>query len=145
MHMLAHTVGETHPRTLDAMHQVGVVLQAQGRHADAADMHLHALGRQEELFGVDSAPAASSLVHVANAREAQGKTEEALSLRRRRLALALGHYPEGHTGAGTPEDAVRVCVWYLRNVAPATPLRARARAHVCVCVCVCTSVCDEMM
>ncbi len=53
MHMLAHAVGEKHPRTLDAMHQVGVVLQAQGRHGDAVEMHLHALARREESFGVD--------------------------------------------------------------------------------------------
>ena len=96
MHMLANAVGEKHPRTLDAMHQVGVVLQAQGRHGDAAEMHQHALARREESFGVDSAEAAHSLVHLANAREAQGMAEEALGLRRRRLDMALRHYPPGH-------------------------------------------------
>ena len=88
MHMLARTLGECDPRTADAIDQVGLVLLAQHRYSAAADLHRHALALREEYYGTDSPQVASSLAHLANALQGEGKVGESLLLRERSVAVA---------------------------------------------------------
>ena len=96
MHTCAREMGEAHPRTADAMDEVGVVLAALERHSAAADMHRHALARREQCLGVQSVAVAVSLEFLARAREGEGKLEEARQLRQRCVDTVRARCPDGH-------------------------------------------------
>jgi Flp pilus assembly protein TadD len=70
-------LGEEHPSTLDSMNNLALVLDSQGKHAEADEMHRQALQLKEKVLGQEHPSTLDSMNNLASVLRSQGKHEEA--------------------------------------------------------------------
>ncbi|WP_370177616.1 CHAT domain-containing protein [Alteriqipengyuania sp.] len=83
--IMTEKLGPDHRNTLTAMHNLGVIAAALGRHEDALAL---TLGRYETMAEADPGEGVISLVTASNVATEMGNSEQSLSLARQAAALA---------------------------------------------------------
>lgn len=101
------TKGASHPDVADSLNDLALLLDDQGRHAEAAPLHLRALAIREQALGPAHPAVAQSLNNLAGHHDALGRFTQAEALYRRALAI-----DEQALGADHPEVA-----YVLNNLA----------------------------
>ncbi|MCC6678111.1 MAG: serine/threonine protein kinase [Phycisphaerales bacterium] len=116
------TLGPSHRQTLMALHNLGIVLQYQGRFAEAEATARRTLERRSTEFGEEDPDTISSMEKVSWALSSMGRLEEAEPLRVR--ALELRRRVQGEDHPDTIEAINYLGNLYLLqgNLAKAEPL-----------------------
>tara|TARA_R110002096_G_scaffold435826_2_gene663629 strand:+ start:174415 stop:177390 length:2976 start_codon:yes stop_codon:yes gene_type:complete len=83
------SLGAFHPRTLNALHNLGDVLRRRGKLEEARGIWLELLRTQEERFGRDHSSVASTLIQLAHDEYQRGLIPQALAKYQRALAIRV--------------------------------------------------------
>ncbi|KAF3026493.1 hypothetical protein E8E14_013304 [Neopestalotiopsis sp. 37M] len=80
-------LGAEHPRTLDSMDNLGLMLDNQGRYEEAEEMHRQTLELKRSVLGAEHLDTLSSINNLANVLYSQGKYGQAEKMYRQALEL----------------------------------------------------------
>ena len=83
------SLGAFHPRTLNALHNLGDVLRRRGKLEEAREIWLELLRTQEERFGSQHSSVASTLIQLAHDEYQRGLISQALAKYQRALAIRV--------------------------------------------------------
>jgi len=121
-------LGPDHPDTAASLHNLAVVLQAQGDLAAARPLYDRALAIREQALGPDHPDTASSLNNLAGLLRAQGHLAAARPLFERALDIHEQAFGPNHPATATSLNNLAILLHAQGDVAAARPLFERALA-----------------